>query len=64
MPKIQIDQRRIHVLYLVKVINAKQSVPRLSGYDARKALIEIWRSGFDSGQGCYLLLFFYLIIFV
>ena len=25
MPQIQIDQRKIHVLYLVKIINSKDS---------------------------------------
>ena len=25
MPQIQVDQRKIHVLYLVKIINAKES---------------------------------------
>ena len=47
-----------NVLYLVKIINAKESIPWLSGYDTRKALMQIWRSGFHSGQGCHLLLFY------
>ena len=68
MPQIQVDQRKIHVLYLVTIIKARQSIPWLSGYDAREALIQIWRSGFHSGKGCHLLLFllnyFCMIIYI
>ena len=66
MPQIQVDQLKIHVhvLYIAKIINAKES--RFHGsvvMTLKKAVIQIWRFGFDTGQGCYLLLFFLLNYF-
>ena len=52
MLQIQVDKRKINVLYLVEIINAKDS----RCYGSVVILTKIWRSGFDSEQGCYLLL--------
>ena len=64
MPQIQIDQRKIHVLYLVNVINAKDS--RFHG-SVVMTLQKHWsKSGdLDSTSGRDVIYyFFYLIIFV
>ena len=62
MPQIQVDQRNIHVLYLVKIINAKDSQ-----FNGSVTLEKHWSKSGDLGSTPgrdVIHYFFYLIIFV
>ena len=64
MPQIQVDQRKIYVLYLVKLINAKES--RFHG-SVVMTLKKHWSKSRDLGSTPgrdVIYCFFYLIIFV
>ena len=64
MPQVQVDHRKIHVLYLVKIINAKDSQFHGSVVKMLKSInpnLAIW---VRLVAGMLFIYCFYLIIFV